>query len=258
MPSNGLCKRIIPCLDVKEGRTVKGVQFQNLQDLGDPIDMAALYQKQGADELVFLDISATTEGRATMAETVSRIATVLMIPFTVGGGIRVLSDVKRLMEAGADKVSVNTAAVERPELIRDIAEHYGNQCCVLAIDAKWSDALRSWEVVTHSGKHATGMRVLDWAQQAVSLGAGEILLTSWDKDGSQEGFDLALTRAVAEAVSVPVIASGGARDAQSFMDVFTHGKADAALAAGIFHRQQVNISDLKQACYQHGIQVRPQ
>jgi cyclase len=254
MSHKGLCKRIIPCLDVAEGRTVKGVQFTNLRDIGDPVELAEAYQTQGADELVFLDISASTEGRQTMIEVVRKVAHALMIPFTVGGGISTLEQAKRLLEAGADKVSVNTAAVNRPELIREIADAYGAQCCVLAVDArKDRDA---WEVLTHGGRKGTGLDALAWGRRAVESGAGEILLTSWDQDGTHKGFDLALTRAFSENLPVPVIASGGASGPQSFVDVFTEGRADAALAASIFHDGQWTVDALKAAIETEGIPIR--
>ena len=262
----GLTKRIIPCLDVDHGRTVKGVQFTGLRDIGDPVDLAKIYQNQGADELVFLDISASFEGRSTMVSVVSQVAAELMIPFTVGGGISTLEQVRVLLGEGADKVSVNTSAVHRPELMSEIASSFGAQCCVLAIDAKrftqnaerytdnskrFPDNDNAWEVVTHGGRTRTGMNVVDWAKQAVELGAGEILLTSWDKDGTLSGFDCALTRAVSEAVSVPVIASGGGSGPESFQEVFTVGLADAALAATIFHDGQWTVKTLKQAILQN-------
>jgi imidazole glycerol-phosphate synthase subunit HisF len=257
---NPLCKRIIPCLDVAEGRTVKGVQFTGLRDVGDPVELAERYQDEGADELVFLDISASHQGRATMVKVVEQVAARLMIPFTVGGGIRTLEDALRLLSAGADKVSVNTAAVLRPQLIADIAETCGAQCCVLAIDAKRFVTLPSdllldgdddkqphWEVLTHGGRQATGQDALVWAKQAVALGAGEILLTSWDMDGTRSGFDLPLTRCFARGLPVPVIASGGADGPETFVAVFNQGCADAALAASIFHDGHWTVGALKQA-----------
>jgi len=253
---NGLCKRIIPCLDVSHGRTVKGVNFQGLRDVGDPVELALQYQAQGADELLFLDISASVEGRGTMLETVRHVAQALMIPFTVGGGISTLEDVMRLLDAGADKVSVNTAAVARPELIREIAEHCGSQCCVLAVDARYNPEMQSWEVLTHGGRTPTGQDALAWAKQAVSLGAGEILLTSWDKDGTLDGFDLPLTRAFAQALPVPVIASGGASGPESFVSVFKEGYADAALAASIFHDGTWTVDALKAKIEPEGIPIR--
>lgn len=251
----GFCKRIIPCLDVASGRTVKGIRFSNLRDMGDPVELAKLYQDQGADELMFLDISATVEGRTTMLEMVRCVADVLMIPFSVGGGIGELSQALALLEAGADKVSINTAAVKRPELIRDIAKTCGSQCCILAIDARRNGP--TWEVLTHGGRKRTQKDALQWAQEAVTLGAGEILLTSWDQDGTRQGFDLALTRVFSEALPVPVIASGGAAGPESFVEVFQEGKADAALAASIFHEKEWTINALKQEISKEGVMVRP-
>lgn len=257
MSLNNLCKRIIPCLDVDNGRTVKGVRFQDLRDIGDPVEMGIFYQNQGADELVFLDISASHEGRSTMMETVCQVANALSIPFTVGGGISNLDDVKRLLASGADKVSVNTAAVQRPDLIMEIAHEHGSQCCVLAIDARSNpDCKSGWEVLTHGGRNSARLDVLDWAKRAVELGAGEILLTSWDKDGTLEGFDLEMVSLLSEALPVPVIASGGARDPRSFVDVFRKGSADAALAASIFHDGTWTINAVKNELAKEGIVVR--
>ncbi|MGE0199765.1 MAG: imidazole glycerol phosphate synthase subunit HisF [Candidatus Melainabacteria bacterium] len=257
---HGFCKRIIPCLDVTDGRTVKGVKFQNLRDVGDPVELARVYQDQGADELVFLDISASVEGRKTMLHVVEAVARVLMIPFTVGGGITTIEDVHRLLDAGADKVSVNTAAVNNPDLIRQIAQACGSQCCVLAIDARrFEDATEEaprWQVLTHGGRKATGRDALVWAKEAVALGAGEILLTSWDQDGTRAGFDLPLNRAFADALPVPVIASGGAGGPESFVAVFRDGHADAALAASIFHDGQWTVDALKAVIAQEGMAVR--
>jgi cyclase len=257
-PQKGFCHRIIPCLDVADGRTVKGVQFTNLRDVGDPVELAVRYQEQGADELMFLDISATVEGRETMRAVVRRVAERLMIPFSVGGGIQTLEQVHRLLEAGADKISINTAAVVRPELIAEIATDCGSQCCVLAIDARrqGQNSGESWEVLTHGGRRGTGQDALQWARRAVALGAGEILLTSWDQDGTRSGFDIELTRAFAEALPVPVIASGGAAGPESFIEVFTQGKADAALAASIFHDGQWTVEALKVAVANAGVLVR--
>ena len=251
-----LAKRIIPCLDVKEGRVVKGVQFVNLRDAGDPVDLAAFYDQQGADELVFLDISASHEGRETMVDVVERVAGQLAIPFTVGGGINSLADMKRILRAGADKVSLNTAAVLRPETIKEGADYFGSQCIVVAIDAKYDQELNSWRVYTHGGRKETEWEVVQWAKQAVSLGAGEILLTSMDQDGAKTGFDLALTKAVSEAVTVPVIASGGAGAKEDFVPVFTEAKADAALAASIFHYKETSVAEVKQFLKQNGVEVR--
>ncbi|MCK6207773.1 MULTISPECIES: imidazole glycerol phosphate synthase subunit HisF [Bacillus] len=251
-----LTKRIIPCLDVKEGRVVKGIQFVQLRDAGDPVELARFYDQQGADELVFLDISASHEGRKTMTEVVKAVASELAIPFTVGGGINALEDMKRILRAGADKVSLNTAAVNNPDLIREGASFFGSQCIVVAIDAKYDPELGSWRVYTHGGRKETDLEVIEWARQAVELGAGEILLTSMDADGGKNGFDLSLTKAVSEAVSVPVIASGGAGNSAHFADAFTEGKADAALAASIFHYKETSVSEVKQFLKEKGVTVR--
>lgn len=239
-----LCRRIIPCLDVADGRTVKGIKFQNLRDIGDPVALAQAYQEQGADELMFLDISATNEGRTTMLSVVERVADVLMIPFSVGGGVSKLEQVKNLLRCGADKVSINTAAVNRPKLISEIAGECGSQCCVVAIDARRHGD--SWRVVTHGGRNTTELDAVEWGHRAAALGAGEVLLTSWDQDGTRSGFDLELT-AVFNDLPIPVIASGGAGGVESFVDVFERGKADAALAASIFHDGEWTVSGLKKA-----------
>jgi imidazole glycerol-phosphate synthase subunit HisF len=251
-----LTKRIIPCLDVKEGRVVKGIQFVQLRDAGDPVDLARFYDEQGADELVFLDISASHEGRKTMVEVVKAVASELAIPFTVGGGINSLEDMKRILRAGADKVSLNTAALMNPAIINEGASYFGSQCIVVAIDAKYDAELGSWRVFTHGGRNATEWEVIAWAQEAVSRGAGEILLTSMDSDGEKAGFDLALTKAVSEAVHVPVIASGGAGNADHFVDAFTEGKADAALAASIFHYKETSVHEVKGYLREKGVVVR--
>lgn len=251
-----LAKRIIPCLDVKDGRVVKGVNFVNLRDAGDPVELAALYDREGADELVFLDISASYEGRATMVEVVRRTAGEITIPFTVGGGIASVDDMKRLLRAGADKIGINTAAVKHPELVFDGARRFGCQCIVVAIDAKYNAAWGEWEVYTHGGRNATGIRALEWAKRVEALGAGEILLTSMDADGTKDGFDLKLTRAVSEAVAIPVVASGGAGRTEHFADVFTEGKADAGLAATIFHYKELSIQEVKDGLRREGIEVR--
>jgi cyclase len=250
-----LCKRIIPCLDVDAGRTVKGVKFQNLRDIGDPVELAGKYQDQGADELVFLDISATNEGRETMLDVVEKIADVLMMPFTVGGGIDSYERVKRLLERGADKVSVNTAAVLDPGLIDQIAYNSGSQCCILAVDAK-KVSHNKWQVLTNGGRKETGIDALSWAKEAVKRGAGEILLTSWDKDGTMSGFDMELIKIFSEELSVPVIASGGASSPEDFYKVFTEGKADAALAASIFHDSIWTVSDIKKRLREKNVEVR--
>ncbi|MED5075019.1 imidazole glycerol phosphate synthase subunit HisF [Anoxybacillus geothermalis] len=251
-----ITKRIIPCLDVKDGRVVKGVQFVQLRDAGDPVELAKAYDEQGADELVFLDISASHEGRKTMVDVVERVAAELAIPFTVGGGIHSLDDMKRMLRAGADKVSLNTAAVLHPALIAEGADFFGSQCIVVAIDAKYDDALGSWRVYTHGGRNVTEWEVVAWAQEAVRLGAGEILLTSMDADGGKNGFDIALTRRVSEAVSVPVIASGGAGKAEHFLEAFEKGKADAALAASIFHYKETSVGQVKAYLKERGVNVR--
>ncbi|ESU34047.1 imidazole glycerol phosphate synthase [Bacillus sp. 17376] len=251
-----LSKRIIPCLDVKEGRVVKGVQFVQLRDAGDPVELARFYDEQGADELVFLDISASVEGRKTMVEAVREVASELAIPFTVGGGINTLEDMKRMLRSGADKVSLNTAAVNNPTLISQGSDFFGAQCIVVAIDAKYDPELESWRVYTHGGRTPTDWEVIQWAKEAVRLGAGEILLTSMDSDGEKKGFDLALTRAVSEAVTVPVIASGGAGNADHFVDAFKEGKADAALAASIFHYRETSVKEVKSHLREKGVTVR--
>ncbi|BAB07297.1 imidazole glycerol phosphate synthase subunit HisF [Halalkalibacterium halodurans] len=251
-----LTKRIIPCLDVKDGRVVKGVQFVDLRDAGDPVELAAFYDEQGADELVFLDISASHEGRETMIDVVEKVAGTLAIPFTVGGGINSLEDMKRVLRAGADKVSLNTAAVTRPELITEGADYFGSQCIVVAIDAKYDEALGSWRIYTHGGRTPTEWEVCDWAREAVRRGAGEILLTSMDQDGAKTGFDLALTTKVSEAVSVPVIASGGAGAKEDFVDVFMNAYADAALAASIFHYKETSVAEVKTHLREEGVAVR--
>lgn len=249
-------KRIIPCLDVKNGRVVKGVNFVNLRDAGDPVECAIEYDKKGADELVLLDISATNEGRGTMIDIVSRVANSIFIPFTVGGGIRTTEDFKELLRAGADKISVNSAAVRTPDLINEAAYKFGSQCVVCAIDAKRREQ-GGWEVYLNGGRLPTGIDAVTWAQEAVSRGAGEILLTSMDCDGKKTGYDLELTRAVSERVGVPVIASGGAGALEHFYDALTVGKADAVLAASLFHFNEIPIETLKAYLSERGIPVRP-
>lgn len=249
-------KRIIPCLDVKNGRVVKGVSFVNLRDAGDPVECAIAYDKKGADELVLLDITATHEGRGTMLDIVSRVADSIFIPFTVGGGIRTTDDFKELLRAGADKISVNSAAVRNPDLINDAAYKFGSQCVVCAIDAKRTEQ-GGWEVYLNGGRLPTGIDALAWAEEAVRRGAGEILLTSMDCDGQKQGYDLALTKAVSERVDVPVIASGGAGALEHFYDAFTVGQADAVLAASLFHFNEIPIVDLKAYLSEKGIPVRP-
>ena len=249
-----LAKRIIPCLDIKDGRVVKGVNFVNLRDAGDPVEQARLYDEQGADELVFLDISATHEGRKTTLDLVSRVAETVFMPLAVGGGIRVVDDMRNLLLAGADKVSVNSAAVKRPELLSEGALRFGAQCIVLAIDARRKDS--SWEVYVNGGRVPTGIDAVDWAVRGVELGAGEILLTSMDSDGTLAGYDVTLTRRIADSVSVPVIASGGAGLPSHFADVLTEGKADAALAASLFHDGKLKIPELKKELQGWGVPVR--
>lgn len=249
-------KRVIPCLDVKNGRVVKGISFVNLRDAGDPVECAVAYDKKGADELVLLDITATHEGRSTMVDIVTRVANSIFIPFTVGGGIRTTADFKELLRAGADKISVNSAAVRNPDLINEAAQKFGSQCVVCAIDAK-RRAEGGWEVYLNGGRLPTGIDAVKWAQEAVSRGAGEILLTSMDCDGQKTGYDIALTRAVSESVGVPVIASGGAGALEHFSDALTIGKADAVLAASLFHFNEIPIADLKDYLQKQGIPVRP-
>ncbi|GIN11982.1 MULTISPECIES: imidazole glycerol phosphate synthase subunit HisF [Shouchella] len=251
-----LAKRIIPCLDVKEGRVVKGTQFLSLRDAGDPVELAAFYDKEGADELVFLDISASHEGRETMVDVVREVAATLAIPFTVGGGINTLADIRRILRAGADKVSINTAALLRPAFIREGADYFGSQCIVVAIDAKFDTALGTWRVYTHGGRNQTDWLVTDWAKEAVRLGAGELLVTSMDQDGAKTGFDLPLLKAINEVVTVPVIASGGAGAASDFVDVFKLHYADAALAASIFHYKETSIQEVKARLREEGECIR--
>lgn len=251
-----LAKRIVPCLDVKEGRVVKGTQFVNLRDAGDPVELARFYDQAGADELVFLDITASHEGRGTMLDVVRRTAEQVFIPFIVGGGISELEDVRRILVAGADKVSLNTAAVENPGLIRAGAERFGSQCIVLAVDAKWNPAMETWEVYTHGGRTPTGKAALDWVEEGEALGAGEILLTSMDCDGGKDGYDVRLTAAVAERVHIPVIASGGAGEMEHFHQALTDGKADAALAASVFHFREFSVKAVKEYLHKRGVPVR--
>jgi imidazoleglycerol phosphate synthase cyclase subunit len=249
-----LTSRIIPCLDVSHGRVVKGVRFQGLRDAGDPAERALEYERQGADEIVILDVSATPEGRGHQLETVRRVRAGLSIPLTVGGGIRSEADALALLEAGADKVSVNTAAVSRPELLAEIAERFGRQCCVLAIDAARRDG--RFEVLVKGGREGTGIDALGWAREGERRGCGEILLTSWDRDGTRAGYDLELTRAVARAVRVPIIASGGADSAKHIAEAFAAG-ADAVLAASIFHDGDLTVGDIKLHLMERGVRVRP-
>jgi cyclase len=253
-----LAKRVIPCLDVKDGRVVKGVRFVDLKDAGDPVEAARAYDAQGADELVFLDITASHENRRIMLEVVARTAEGIYMPLTVGGGLRGLDDVRALLRAGADKVSLNTAALARPLLIRDAAERFGSQCIVVAIDARREPGpgRARWGVYTHGGRRPTGRDAVEWAQEAVRLGAGEILLTSMDRDGTKDGYDLELTRAVSETVEVPVIASGGAGSLEHLAEGLVEGRADAVLAASIFHFGIHTIAEAKQYLRQRGVEVR--
>lgn len=248
-------KRIIPCLDVKNGRVVKGVSFVDLIDAGDPVQCAYAYDKQGADELVLLDITATHEGRSTMIDIVQRVADTVFIPFTVGGGIKTVDDFKEILRAGADKISVNSAAVRNPDLINKAAYKFGSQCVVVAIDAKKRDN-NSWQVYLNGGRIPTGIDAVEWAKEAEKRGAGEILLTSMDQDGQKNGYDIELTRAVSESVGIPVIASGGAGKKEHFLDAFTDGKADAVLAASLFHFNELPIPELKEYLNDNNISVR--
>lgn len=247
-------KRIIPCLDVNQGRVVKGVNFVDIKDAGDPVEIAKRYSEQGADELTVLDISATVEGRDTMVDIVKRIAAAIAIPLTVGGGIRKLEDIQRMLDAGASKVGINSAAITHPELVKQAAEKFGSETIVVAIDGKHIGN-NQWEIFTHGGKKGTGLDAVEWAKKMADLGAGQILLTSMDQDGVKNGFDLALTRAVSEAVAIPVIASGGVGNLQHLVDGITQGKADAVLAASIFHFGEYTIPQAKQYMRDHGIEV---
>jgi len=249
-----LAKRIVPCLDVKDGRTVKGTNFVNLRDAGDAVELAKIYSEQGADELVFLDITATSEKRKTLTSLVKKVAAAINIPFTVGGGINSVADIDALLDSGADKVSINTAAVKNPEIIKQATENFGSQCVVLAIDAKKVDG--NWLVFLNGGRIATELDAFEWARQGVSLGAGEILLTSMNADGTKSGFEIDLTRQISESVNVPVIASGGAGREKHFLDVFVNGKADAALAASVFHFREIEIPALKKYLKDNGVAIR--
>ncbi len=250
-----LAKRIIPCLDVHEGRVVKGINFVNIRDAGDPVEHAKVYDLEGADELCFLDITATHEDRATMLDVVRRVADSIFIPFSVGGGLRSIDDMRDTLLAGADKTTINSSAVRTPDLITEGAEKFGSQCIVVAIDARWQGSM--WEVVISGGRIPTGLNAVEWAQEVEQRGAGEILLTSMDRDGTREGYDLKLTRAIADAVSIPVIASGGAGEKQHFLEALTEGGADAALAASLFHFRELSIGDLKDYLAEGGVPVRP-
>jgi len=250
-----LTKRIIPCLDVTAGRVVKGINFVGLQDAGDPVEVAERYNEQGADELTFLDITATSDGRDLILPIIEAVASKVFIPLTVGGGVRATQDVRRLLNAGADKVSMNSSAVANPDLVSDASAHYGSQCIVVAIDAKQT-APKRWEVFTHGGRKGTGIDAIEWAKEVAKRGAGEILLTSMDRDGTKDGFDLELTAAVSKAVSVPVIASGGVGDLQDLVDGIQIGRADAVLAASIFHYGQHSVQEAKQYMAKQGVAVR--
>lgn len=255
-----LAKRIIPCLDVDKGRVVKGVNFVGIRDAGDPVEVAKRYNEQGADEITFLDITATHEGRETTVHTVEQIAAEVFIPLTVGGGIREIKDIRAMLNAGADKVAINSAAITNPDFVREAAERFGSQCIVIAIDAKQvdneADGSPRWEIFTHGGRKPTGINAVAWAVQMVESGAGEVLLTSMDGDGTKKGYDLALTRAIAEAVSVPVIASGGVGNLDHLVDGIIEGKADAVLAASIFHFAEYSVPEAKAYMAEKGIEVR--
>lgn len=255
----GLAKRIIPCLDVDNGRVVKGVQFVDIRDAGDPVEVAKRYNEQGADEITFLDIKATHDNRDTMEHVVEAVASQVFIPLTVGGGIRTVDDIRRMLNAGADKVGINSAAVTNPEFVREATEKFGSQCIVVAIDAKRVSAdgePKRWEIFTHGGRKETGIDAIEWAKKMVDFGAGELLLTSMDKDGTKSGFDLELTRAVSDAVAVPVIASGGVGELQDLTDGVKIGRADAVLAASIFHFGEHTVQEAKQQMASQGIEVR--
>lgn len=251
-----LTKRIIPCLDVHQGRVVKGVNFVNIRDAGDPVEVAAIYDKAGADELTFLDITASSDARSIMLDVVRRVAEQVFIPFTVGGGIRTVEDFREILKAGADKISVNSAAIKRPELISEAASRFGSQCVVVAIDAKKREDKSGWDVYLNGGRVNTGKDALGWAMEAEKFGAGEILLTSMDCDGTKNGYDIELTRKVSENVKIPVIASGGAGTMEHFREALVDGKADAVLAASLFHYREMEIMDLKRYLKQNGIEVR--
>lgn len=255
----GLAKRIIPCLDVDNGRVVKGVKFVDIRDAGDPVEVARRYDREGADEITFLDITASSDNRETIVHVIEKVADEVFIPLTVGGGIRTLEDINRMLKAGADKVGINTAAIFNPEFVQQAAERFGSQCIVVAIDAKCvsaDDEPKRWEIFTHGGRKETGLDAIEWAKKMVDFGAGEILLTSMDRDGTKIGFDLELTRAISEAVEVPVIASGGVGTLNHLADGVTKGKADAVLAASIFHFAEFSIGEAKQHLHDKGIEVR--
>ncbi len=252
-----LSKRIIPCMDIRDGRVVKGVNFVNIKDAGDPVELAKEYNRQGADELVFLDITASHEKRKTTIELVKKVAAEVFIPFTVGGGISTIQDIRSILNKGADKVSINTAAVENPELIKKASEKFGSQCIVLAIDAKKNSKIKGgFEVYTYGGRKQTGIDAVEWAKKGAKQGAGEILLTSMDRDGTKIGFDLELTKKISKAVNIPVIASGGVGELDHFVEAYTKGKADAALAASIFHYKEYTVKDIKEYCKKQGLEIR--
>jgi cyclase len=253
----GLSKRIIPCLDVNAGRVVKGVNFVELRDAGDPVEIAQRYDEQGADELTFLDITASSDNRGLILDIVERVASKVFIPLTVGGGVREVGDVRRLLNAGADKVSINTAAVQNPQLVKDAADRYGSQCIVVAVDAKRvAGATLKWEVFTHGGRRATGLDAVEWGRRMQAAGAGEILLTSMDRDGTKSGFDLEITRAFSDALDIPIIASGGVGSLQHLVDGVLVGRADAVLAASVFHYGELTVGQAKQFMAGHDIEVR--
>jgi len=255
----GLAKRIIPCLDVDNGRVVKGVQFVDIRDAGDPVEIAKRYDLQGADEITFLDITASSDNRETIVHVVEQVADQVFIPLTVGGGIRCVEDIQRMLKAGADKIGINTAAVKDPEFVRRASKQFGSQCIVVAIDAKQvsaDDKPKRWEVFTHGGRNTTGLDVIEWAQKMAEYGAGEILLTSMDRDGTRDGFDIDLTRAVSEAVNIPIIASGGVGNLEHLADGVVHGKADAVLAASIFHFGEHTVAEAKACMAKRNIEVR--
>jgi cyclase len=252
-----LAKRIIPCMDIKNGRVVKGVNFVDITDAGDPVELAKEYNRQGADELVFLDITASHERRKTVVNLVKKVAAEVFIPFTVGGGIATIKDIRSILNAGADKVSINTAAVRNPYLIKEASQKFGSQCIVLAIDAKQNSKMKNgFEVYTYGGRKPAGIDAISWAKKGTILGAGEILLTSMDRDGTKLGFDLELTKKISEAVNIPVIASGGVGKLNHFVEAFAEGKADAALAASIFHYKEYTVKDIKDYCKKQGIEIR--
>jgi cyclase len=257
IPTTTLTRRVIPCLDVTDGRVVKGIEFVNLRDAGDPVELAAFYNAEGADELVFLDITASSDSRKTMVDVVERTAAEVFIPLTVGGGVRKVEDIRQMLSAGADKVSINTAAINEPELISRGADRFGRQCIVVAIDARREPERKSWGVYTHGGRKSAGLDAVAWARRAAELGAGELLVTSMDRDGTKDGYDLALLEAIGQAVNVPVIASGGAGNLEHMVEALAPGRADAVLAASIFHFGEYRIADAKRFLADRGIPIRP-